>query len=93
MEKELGLTKAREKLSDLVDRVQYNGDTYVISRHGKPAAAVVPMEVYESWKRQREELFDTIRQMQAEANLTPSRAAKVAAEAVSAVRAGSSKKT
>ncbi len=91
MEIELGLTKAREKLSDLVDRVQYNGDTYVISRHGKPAAAVVPMEVYESWRRQREELFDTIRLMQEETDLTPSKAAKVASEALSEVRSGSSK--
>jgi prevent-host-death family protein len=64
MERELGITKARETLSDVVERVQYQGDTYIISRHGKPAAAVVPVEVYENWKRQRREFFNAIRRMQ-----------------------------
>jgi prevent-host-death family protein len=68
MEKRLGITQAREEFRDLVERVQYQGDTYIISRHGKPAAAVVPVELYESWKRQREEFFDLIRQIQ-EANI------------------------
>jgi prevent-host-death family protein len=60
MERGLGITKAREMLSDVVERVQLQGDTYVISRYGKPVAAIVPIEVYENWKRQRRELFDTI---------------------------------
>jgi prevent-host-death family protein len=64
MEKELGITEAREKLSDLVEQVQYQGEAYIISRHGKPAAAVVPIEVYENWKRQREMFFDAIRELQ-----------------------------
>jgi prevent-host-death family protein len=64
METILGVTKAREKLSEIVESVQYQNDAYIISRHGKPAAAVVPVEVYESWKRQRKELFDLIRQFQ-----------------------------
>ena len=60
MEKRLGITQAREKFRDLVERVQYKGDMYIINRHGKPAAAVVPVELYQSWKRQREEFFDLI---------------------------------
>lgn len=68
MEKTLGITQAREKFRDLVERVQYKGDMYIINRHGKPAAAVVPVELYESWKRQREEFFDLIREIQ-EANI------------------------
>lgn len=64
MEKELGVTKARENFSEIVEKVQYEGDAYLISRHGKPAAAVVPLEVYENWKRQRRNFFDTIRQIQ-----------------------------
>ncbi len=43
MKKVLGVTKARETLSSIVERVQHQGDTYLISRHGKPAAAVVPV--------------------------------------------------
>lgn len=65
METVLGVTQARERLSEIVESVQYQNDAYIINRHGKPAAAVVPVEVYESWKRQRKELFDLIRQFQA----------------------------
>jgi len=86
MEKELGVAQARDRFSDLVEQVQYRGDTYVIRRHGKLAAAVVPIEVYENWKRQRKELFDAIRQMQERANLEPKEAEQLAAEAVAAVR-------
>lgn len=64
MERGLGITKARETLSDVVEQVQYQGDTYIISRHGKPAVAVVPIKVYENWKRQRREFFDAVRRIQ-----------------------------
>ncbi len=60
METVLGVTKAREKLSEIVESVQYENDAYIISRHGRPAAAVVPVEVYESWKRRRREFFALI---------------------------------
>lgn len=60
MKRELDITKARETLSAIIERVQLYGDTYVISRYRKPVAAIVPIEVYENWKRQRAELFDTI---------------------------------
>ena len=64
METILGVTKAREKLSEIVESVQYQSDAYIISRHGRPAAAVVPVEVYESWKRRRMEFFDLVREFQ-----------------------------
>lgn len=64
LETKLGLTKAREQLSTIVESVQYQGDTYIISRHGKPAAALVPIQVYEKWKQQRQEFFDLIREFQ-----------------------------
>jgi prevent-host-death family protein len=67
MERVLGITKARQEFSNVVEQVQYQGNSYVISRHGKPAAAVVPVEVYESWRRQRQALFDAVRKIQ-EAN-------------------------
>lgn len=86
MEKELSVTQAREKFSDLVEQVQFQGDTYVISRHGKPAAAVVPIEVYENWKRQRRAFFDQIRQMQQRVDLDPQGAERLANEAVTAAR-------
>jgi prevent-host-death family protein len=64
MERKLGVTEAREKFRDIVDQVQYRGDTYVISKHGKPAAAVVPMEVYENWRKERQAFFNAVREIQ-----------------------------
>jgi prevent-host-death family protein len=87
MEKDLGLTRAREIFGDLVEQVQYLGDTYIINRNGKPAAAIVPIEVYESWKRERRAFFDMFRQAQQSANLTPEEAERLASEAVEADRA------
>ena len=88
MDRKLGVTEARKEFSDLVEKVQYHGDAYIISRHGKPAAAVVPVQVYESWRQQRNELFQLIRDMQTEADLDPEEADVLAAEAVAVVRRG-----
>ena len=63
------------------------GVAYIISRHGKPAAAMVPVAVYEAWKRQRQELFNQIREIQQEADLDPDEADRLAADAVAAARA------
>jgi len=65
MENTIGVTKARENFSDLIERVLYQGDMYIINRHGKPAAAIVPIDVYETWKEQRKALFNTIRKIRA----------------------------
>ncbi|MGQ9553775.1 MAG: type II toxin-antitoxin system Phd/YefM family antitoxin [Anaerolineae bacterium] len=67
MESELQITQARQRLANLVDRVRHQGKGYIILRHGKPAAALVPVEVYESWLSERRQLFEVIRQVQ-EAN-------------------------
>ena len=34
MERVLGITEARQAFSNVVERVQYQGDSYIISRHG-----------------------------------------------------------
>jgi prevent-host-death family protein len=86
MEKVLGVTQARSEFSAIVEQVQYQGDTYIISRHGKPAAAVAPIQVYEAWKQERRQFFEFIRQAQQEANLTPEEADRIAAAAVTAAR-------
>ncbi len=54
----------RDALGNLVDEVQYQNDKYIILRHGKPAVAIVPLHVYESWISSRERLFRLIEQMQ-----------------------------
>jgi prevent-host-death family protein len=64
MEKEISATKARDRLRNILDEVQYQGNRYVISRHGQPAVAVVPIQVYENWKQQRRRLLDLIGDVQ-----------------------------
>jgi prevent-host-death family protein len=86
MEKTLGVTEARKQFSDVVERVQHQGDTYLISRYGKPAAALVPVEVYEHWQQQRAAFFALIRDMHDEADLSPEEADRIAEEAVAVIR-------
>jgi prevent-host-death family protein len=65
MEKIIGVTEARDQFRTIVDEVQYQGDKYVVNRHGKPAVAVVPIQIYENWKQQRQRLLELIREVQA----------------------------
>ena len=55
MQKQISLTEARAKLSDIINGVMYRGDSYIISKLGKPAAAVVPVEALEKWQAESEE--------------------------------------
>ncbi len=64
MEKVVGVTKARDLFRRIVDGVQYQGEKYIIERHGKPAIAIVPLSIYEEWKQNRQELFSLIDEFQ-----------------------------
>lgn len=87
MERRLGITEARKQLAHIVDRVKYEGENYVIVRHGQPAAVVVPMEVYRRWKEEREEMFGTIRKVQAaNPNAYPDQVMQDVLEAQSSLR-------
>jgi len=86
MEKELGVTKAREQFGELVEQVQYQGDSIIINRNGKPAAVIVSLEIYENWKQERKSFFNQIRQIQSNAGLNPEEADQQAIEAITEVR-------
>jgi prevent-host-death family protein len=64
MERKLNITEVRDAFGDLVDEVQYKNNKLVILRHGKPAAVLVPLTVYENWKANRQRLFELIERMQ-----------------------------
>ena len=66
MEKVIGLSEARSNLSTIVNDVQYERDTYIISRQGKPAVAVVPLEILERYQEERRKLFAVIDEVQAQ---------------------------
>jgi prevent-host-death family protein len=87
MERQLGITEARKQLAQIVDQVKYKGQNYIIIRHGQPAAAVVPMDVYRQWKGKREELFDAIRRVQeANADADPDQVMQEVLEAQQTIR-------
>ena len=64
MEQRLGVSAARERLADILDNVRFRGESYIVERHGKAAAAIVPIEVYERWKKERDDLFTLVRGVQ-----------------------------
>ena len=88
MEKQLNITQMREALGDVVDEVQFQDRKYVILRHGKPAAVVVPLHIYETWKSNRERLFSLIERMQdAAGDQDPDTIMELVLDAQRAVRA------
>ena len=86
MEKKIGLAQARKEFSKVINDVQYQGESYIISRHGEEAAAVVPLQVYQNWIEGRENFFNSIREIQSASNLDQQQAKKLAEEAVAHAR-------
>ncbi len=62
MEKMIGAFEARRQLGKILKEVAGKGDHYVVEYHGEPVAAVVPIELYEQWKRRREAFFERMRE-------------------------------
>jgi prevent-host-death family protein len=44
MPSEISTTKAREFLADIITEVAYKGERVILTRHGKPVAAIVSAE-------------------------------------------------
>lgn len=58
MTKILPVTEARKNLTTLVDRAKRLLDEYIITVNGKPAAVLMSVAEYESWKETNEILAD-----------------------------------
>ncbi|MCR4305579.1 MAG: type II toxin-antitoxin system Phd/YefM family antitoxin, partial [Candidatus Daviesbacteria bacterium] len=58
MTKTLPVTEARENLTTLVNRANKLLDEYIITVNGKPAAVLMSVAEYESWKETNEILAD-----------------------------------
>lgn len=87
IEEKVNITQARDAFGDLVDKVQYKNNKLVILRHGKPAAVLVPLSVYENWKANRRRLFEMIEHMQdASGEQDPDEMIALVQEAQAAVR-------
>ena len=44
---EAGIEEARKDLGGIIDRARFKGEATMITRKGKPAAVVVPVDWYE----------------------------------------------
>jgi prevent-host-death family protein len=51
MTREVPVTQARADLAELVSRVGYSGERILLTRHGKPLAALVPIGDLEALER------------------------------------------
>lgn len=58
MTKTLPITEARNTLPTLVDRARKVMDEYIITVKGKPAAVLMSIDQFESWKETNEILAD-----------------------------------
>lgn len=50
------ITEASDVLGQLADRVQDGHERIVLTRHGKPAAAIVPIDDHEALERLEDEI-------------------------------------
>lgn len=77
----------RQNLGELLNEVQYRGDSVVITKGGKPVAAIVDIALYERIRRMRED-FDRMLDQLAEAGKKMSEAEveSLVAEAVAKSR-------
>ncbi len=86
VEETMDVSDAGRNLEEIVQRVAKNNDNVVLEIEGQAKAVVVPLSIYEQWKRAREEFFETMRIAAERANLSPEEADKLAAEAVAWAR-------
>lgn len=48
---EVSVSEARERLADLLGKVQHGGEDVFIHRHGKPVAVMISVEAMEYYER------------------------------------------
>lgn len=87
MEKTIAAFEARRQFGQLLRDVEGRKDRFVIESHGRPTAALVPLEVYHQWLTQWDRAFALMEQAASRANLSESDADALADEVVAAVRA------
>jgi prevent-host-death family protein len=83
MTREVPVTQARADLAELVSRVGYTGERILLTRHGKPLAALVPISDLEALERPPGEIGFSIAlpaEPEAEQAERPSGPMRIAAE-------------
>ena len=86
MERSVSAYDARRQFGSLLNDVDARSERVIVTRHGEPIAALVPIAVYEQWKRRRERFFQMIDDIQKHASMTQEEADELIAEALEATR-------
>lgn len=87
MERTVAAFAARRQFGQLLREVETLQEQVIVERNGHPVAALVPIAVYEQWKRQRDAFFDRLEATAARANLSEDEAIALALEAQHSARA------
>jgi hypothetical protein len=61
MEKQIGATYLRQKLTDIIQEIKEEKATYIVETFGRPQVAIVDLDQYQSflrYQRERAEFFD-----------------------------------
>ena len=85
MEKSIRASEVPRRLRKVLDDAA-KGDSVIVERYGEPVAVLVPVSVYEQWKRNREKAFDTLREIAERVNMSPEEADELVEEAIRWVR-------
>lgn len=62
----MGVTEARSRLGEIVDRVRYQGDAVVLEKNGRPAAALIPIALFEQFLKRRQAAYQAVTDVQAQ---------------------------
>lgn len=89
MQREATAMTVRQNLGELLNEVQYRHDSVVITKAGKPVAAMVDMATYERMRRKNDGEFERLWTEFSKGfeDLTEEQQMELAAEAVTEVRA------
>ena len=60
MLKTISAIKVRQNLGQVMNEIALKDDEYIVERAGKPLVAIIPIEQYQSMKKEREEFFQML---------------------------------
>lgn len=63
MQKTISAIKVRQNLGQVMNEVALKDDEYIIERAGKPLVAIIPVERYQSIKKERGEFFRMVEEI------------------------------
>lgn len=73
MVKTISAIKVRQNLGQVMNEVALKEDEYIVERAGKPLVAIIPIDRYQSMKKERDEFFEMVAKIQKEACKTEDR--------------------